>query len=564
MTCRNISFAVTLCAAVLLGGARAYAVPPKNPGSFGSKPADFKPCHILRGDALKSLQKRRAARLRAPQDGLPRTEKVIVIRVKFIGEHFQKTQAQTEAFFEDLKKYFLENSYGLYTVSTTVTSNEYAIGPIEWYNGETEDDLRRLRNDAVNAADTDIDFRNYDYVMIYHTGMGQEEDPNNDDLVWSMFYAEDPPKVTNEGERIYGLTIVPELSRPGASQLGVICHEFGHQLGLPDLYDISFAGGRSTCGSWSLMDYPYGHDNTGTNPPHLDPWSRSVLGFIDLDAREVVTKIPGALMNEIQTSSTGFYKLPVDSSGGSEYFIVEYRSFDPQTVYDRSLPITGIPGKGVLAWHIDEAVISEKYATNTVNTTSVGTPHRGVDLVEADGWDDFYRHPTGKPGDSFGSGDNFATPRSDSFDGQMTGLTFSNINISAAAAGGDIRKIAATPILAVSKLINYPNPAGKSYFHPRMGSGVLTTVVFQATRPPRLMTLTIYDLAGSIIKTASKEDFTLKVGPEGQSATDDNRWVFEYDWDGKNDGGENIAGGVYLYRIKADDEVKVGKLAIVR
>jgi len=45
----------------------------------------------------------------------------------------------------------------------------------------------------------------------------------------------------------------------------------------------------------------------------------------------------------------------------------------------------GIPGSGILIWHIDERVIEEKINTNRVNSDP---KRRGVDLEEADGSQD--------------------------------------------------------------------------------------------------------------------------------------------------------------------------------
>ena len=42
------------------------------------------------------------------------------------------------------------------------------------------------------------------------------------------------------------------------------------------------------------------------------------------------------------------------------------------------------------------------------------------------------------------------------------------------------------------------------------------------------------------------------------------RWVYEYDWNGRNDEGEEVAPGLYFYRVNADGKIKVGKLAVAR
>jgi M6 family metalloprotease-like protein len=58
--------------------------------------------------------------------------------------------------------------------------------------------------------------------------------------------------------------------------IGVFCHELGHILGLPDLYDVN--GGGSGVGRWSLMGS--GNWNTPEKPAHFDAWCKQELGWM--------------------------------------------------------------------------------------------------------------------------------------------------------------------------------------------------------------------------------------------------------------------------------------------
>jgi M6 family metalloprotease-like protein len=477
-------------------------------------------------------------------------KKIIVVRVQFPdGLAMSASKPDTEAFFQKLQEFYKENSYGLLTTSATVSNTVYQLSNIYNYDHETDADLIRLKNDtlaAVTANPNGINFANYDYMMIYHAGYGEEESYDSSDL-WSMFYG----LVFTTGTKTFdGFTVVPELSVSGSSPLGVICHEFGHQLGLPDLYNTSVAGGKSVCGAWSLMDYPYGYDNTGSRPPHLDPWCKNFLGFIDLSSRVVNSSIPQGQLGDIETSqSTGFYKLPVAVGGALEYFITEYRMPDPaKAKYDKSLP-----GTGVLIWHIDDSIASSTahLADNDINNDS---SHPAVGLVTAD---NKYIFPPGDAGNAFSPGDVFTSPQSNAFNGKTSDVTITNFIFSGDVASINLRKIAMADVVGVNKLISYPNPAGNGYPHPR--SGVLATIVLQATRPPKDISMTIYDLAGEKVGAAKNNQFNLKL-----DASSDLHWVYEYDWDGKNESGESVAPGIYFVRIKADSDMKVGKLAIVR
>ncbi|MFD0571612.1 M6 family metalloprotease domain-containing protein [Kitasatospora gansuensis] len=66
--------------------------------------------------------------------------------------------------------------------------------------------------------------------------------------------------------------------------LGVFAHEYGHDLGLPDLYDTSGSGIDNSVGFWSLMSsgswLGTGKESIGNKPADLDAWSKLQLGWL--------------------------------------------------------------------------------------------------------------------------------------------------------------------------------------------------------------------------------------------------------------------------------------------
>jgi immune inhibitor A len=66
--------------------------------------------------------------------------------------------------------------------------------------------------------------------------------------------------------------------------LGVFAHEFGHDLGLPDLYDTAGATDNSTA-FWSLMSSGSWASDTpnalGVKPVHMGAWEKLALGWLD-------------------------------------------------------------------------------------------------------------------------------------------------------------------------------------------------------------------------------------------------------------------------------------------
>jgi immune inhibitor A len=65
--------------------------------------------------------------------------------------------------------------------------------------------------------------------------------------------------------------------------LGVFAHEFGHDLGLPDLYDTN--GGENGTAFWTLMSLGsrlgHGGADIGTTPGYMGPWEKLQLGWLD-------------------------------------------------------------------------------------------------------------------------------------------------------------------------------------------------------------------------------------------------------------------------------------------
>ncbi|MFE9424088.1 immune inhibitor A domain-containing protein [Kitasatospora sp. NPDC006697] len=74
--------------------------------------------------------------------------------------------------------------------------------------------------------------------------------------------------------------------QPENGGLGVFAHEYGHDLGLPDLYDTQGPNDNSV-GFWSLMSsgswLGTGKDSIGDLPDDLDVWSKLQLGWLTYD-----------------------------------------------------------------------------------------------------------------------------------------------------------------------------------------------------------------------------------------------------------------------------------------
>lgn len=432
----------------------------------------------------------------------------------------------------------------------------------------------------------------FDAVIVVHAGNGNETSTFNGDI-WSIFYSQDPC-IIGGGGLGSSPTSCPNACPPSetatcgpnavalaagfsegdvdpdtetstiTSPLGVMCHEFGHTLGLPDLYNTFSLGGEPVTGSWEIMDSgPY--DSNGTNPAHPGAWDKMHLGWIN--TLTVASSSNTYTLGRVESASN-IVKIPIVNAPTSEYFLVEYRSNSvPSALFDK-----GIPGSGLLIWHIDDAItadrgidVSDKSKQNSVNCGPSCGSHYGVSIVTADG-NPINRSNEGDPGNAFTDGHVFKAPQSNNFAGQVTEITLAGIvgAGSSATASFQIANIAAGGGQAILKLVNYPNPAGKGYPHP-LGAGH-TTIQFQTTQPANDYSINIYTLSGDLVRQVGKSDITLQLVSNSNSFafSTDGKFVYEFAWDLTNGNGAMVAPGVYLYLARVDGLTKVGKAVIIR
>jgi immune inhibitor A len=106
-----------------------------------------------------------------------------------------------------------------------------------------------------------------------------------------------------------GLTVSNYIVQPEDSGVGVFAHEYGHDLGLPDLYDTS-SGGDSDVDFWDLMS---SGSHSGpvfqSMPTHMGLWDKWVLGWADPK-----TYTPGQARDVVEVGQTS--RTPVGTEDG--------------------------------------------------------------------------------------------------------------------------------------------------------------------------------------------------------------------------------------------------------
>ena len=227
--------------------------------------------------------------------------------------------------------------------------------------------------------------------------------------------------------------IQPEQLDEGTQEtVGVFAHEYGHSFGLPDLYDTDYSS--NGIGDWSLMasgSWNYVSE-IGDRPAHMDAWSKYFLGWVN--PKKVTSTLTNEPITQAATTSDVYQLLSGNPLSG-EYFLVENRqkaSFD-----------AGLPGDGLLIWHVDGNRISKKIDLNTVNnkecypSKKCSKKHYGVALVQADDdWDLELDNNLGDAGDPYPGNTNNTSfnketaPNSKLYNGKGSGVSVTNISTS--------------------------------------------------------------------------------------------------------------------------------------
>lgn len=126
----------------------------------------------------------------------------------------------------------------------------------------------------------------------------------------------------------------------GPAGIGTVCHEFGHVLGLPDLYDTDYAehGQSNDPGEWDVMASG-SHNERGRRPVGYSLWERTELGWA---TPSVISDEGSYSLTNLSVSNSG-YRL--NTAEPLEYFLLENRQSGK---WDSSLP-----GHGMVIARVD-------------------------------------------------------------------------------------------------------------------------------------------------------------------------------------------------------------------
>lgn len=242
--------------------------------------------------------------------------------------------------FEKMNEYFREASFGQVSFEGEVLSwlslprsHEYYVEMGRWGT---------WAQDAISLIDADVTFsENMRLVLVGNKNFRARGTVG----FWSLR--------TGEG------TVRMSISWIGADdKVGVYAHEMGHNLGLPDLYDVD--GDEVYIGKWDIMAEGT-WNNGGDSPAHFSVWSKIKLGWIPskrifrmVFGDENQTKLDPA---EVLSSEYQAVRLGIDNN---RYYLVETRR---KIGYDSYLP-----DEGVLVTYVDESIPDGKGPVRAIDS----------------------------------------------------------------------------------------------------------------------------------------------------------------------------------------------------
>ena len=398
-----------------------------------------------------------------------------------------------EANLEAMRYYYLAVSAGSYDLQYDVWPKDkpaYTLPePMSYYNPpnapsdifvQKMEEYFKLAFEIADQEDPEIDFSSYAHYMIIHAGSDWQHDifgdtPSDipsffirvgdgkqaivDGGQTEIFHACNVPATISQDFESYqqdGYTI---HSGYGALN-SVLFHEFGHSLGLVDLYNVRnfypMVGAfdiMDSGGSGVLMDELENGDMVyvqGILPSLPGAFSRALLFEEDFRRRGLMVDAGELPPNEAISlaassmleagSIPSIIRFPINDT---EYFLIENRNLDPDGdgatavygdlagrvvlyptalndpnnrptyEYDYLLPSFmkangDVAGGGIMVWHVDEKILFEEgvylsdgsfrsnFDNNSVNTNF---QRPGVSVLEADGLRDL-----GEPDSSYWTG----------------------------------------------------------------------------------------------------------------------------------------------------------------
>lgn len=255
----------------------------------------------------------------------------------FSRDYFYDLLFSEEPGANSMRNYYIEQSSNRYTVYGDVTDWIKVPNNAAYYDDNPDSNVWLFLEDTVNGwyqeqldagmspdkineylkqydvrdrydYDGDGDFDEPDgYIDTFqsvHAGEGEEAGGGTlgDDAIWSHSWYAYSNLIGKEGpsfNMLGGIQIGDSdywvgkyTIQPENGGVGVFTHEYGHDLGLPDLYDTS--GGENGTGFWTLMSsgswMSDGTKDIGSKPSHMGAWEKLQFGWLNYEVTKASKK----------------------------------------------------------------------------------------------------------------------------------------------------------------------------------------------------------------------------------------------------------------------------------
>lgn len=289
--------------------------------------------------------------------------------------------------------YYIDASNGLYAPQFDVYGPVKISKDAAYFAGMGDRSMELLVREALTQLhdNGEVDFSNYDLdedgvidtVFFYYAGYGSAD--SDTETIWphqfdyrylnSSFGGN---QLRFDGKKMGPYACANELkgwnpmtgkhpwqdgSEPWVDGIGAFVHEYGHVLGLPDLYDTEYTEGVvvDTPGQWDVMAEG-SYNFNGCCPPLMSAYEQWLCRWLEFTDAQDDTHYDLKSLGNSENPMAVRIRIPISEDGStfaSEYFVVESR--------DKSKWDSCFPSSGLLVWRINYS--RNNWFNNTVNSS---------------------------------------------------------------------------------------------------------------------------------------------------------------------------------------------------
>jgi M6 family metalloprotease-like protein len=244
------------------------------------------------------------------------------------GQTYKKTVTGQDA-HGSMYDYYFEQSYGKLKIEGKAFDYVQVSKNRMDYNTGSKNVLLTEAIDKLLARDGKDALKDFDGVFYIYAGGRMQ-------VARGSLYWPHRSNVQHNGKS-WPYFICPEGGERMAN-ISVFCHEFGHMLGLPDLYARPENPGMEGAGIWCAMANQAGNGR----PQHFSAWCKEKLEWIQPAVIDPTVK-QKLVLGPIEDSPKECFKV-LAKPDGNEYFLLENRT---KKGFDTSLP-----AHGLLIWRV--------------------------------------------------------------------------------------------------------------------------------------------------------------------------------------------------------------------